>query len=1387
MQKESRAERLHQWRAEEAERVIRKGLRLFLLCLLPALLLLFFFPASSRAASLPRKTPDEWLAYWQSDEFKNAQIVTDPSGYEGLTPAEHDWSDPDRVFEIDCVTATVYEDQTKANVLATAEVPIDGISVLVFNEVTLIEEQHENWIGAWNGGPILLNGNGYRISEGSGGMAAGTKVLVKETNGKLHAFRSGGVQGNALTVGEQLETRACIEAVHASDTTTVYDLGTLKLDYKNLSKGYDIHVAMPSKLTIDFDGDFTWADYGWHADIRKADFTLDITDLTSKVECDGGLQDKYSLQLVTIFEIPIVEGVVSLNLSPEIFVEFEGNSNVVADFSMMHGFACEAVVSLIIIPYNIEQHNDGPTAHMKSAEVEGSVYTGLEVGPKLEVLEGVLGLGLGYKGGIFTQGKIRSEEKSVSDFSWHGCENFECTEITSCPRLGPLSLDGIVARSSITLWEMIDPIDFDPFFKYYHSRTFDDSSTEYLCQHYGYRTDVHVVDQDGKAIKDATVSYSPYEEPFKAGAVDIKYSLLCRGYPLHIPASNPSKNPPDSSGNKVTITASCEYNGKTYTKSREYTRKLPRGSHVDIVLVEIDVGSKIFFDPNSDNLLTKDVRYMPETLVYRYSPGVQVNLPDNIPRVNGFAQYDFIGWNTKPDGSGEKYMAGDAIEGIDGDMTLYAQWTASHTENGFFLYYNANGGKNPPDSKGFLLDMEIQIDSKQPTWGKHVFKGWSFTADSTTINFEAGKTYTYEEVNPEKFQFVVLYAVWGYDPVISVRLDYDMNGGPVDQKPDSVWCKAGTYETVSDRKPHRMTEWEHLYEFAGWNTDKYAAYALFHPGQTIRMDSNMVLYAVWRLKSPPVTSRIAFKDTGSGTAQGMPRSIFFILEENTTINLPDNIPTKPGVLFIGWNTKADGSGTVYMPGTKISPTGDMTLYAQWRLLTDQYAIIYNPNGGTYAPSPQFAGMDEIAVLSGVPAVWEHHTFLGWSRDDSATQPEFPAGRTNRLTNTEGLPQIVLYAVWGYNPVVAVKLSYNMNGGPAGQKPADQWIDLGSWIQVSGRAPEWENHYFLGWSTDPNDTAGEYQPGAPIRLEQDMTLYAIWYMDPVVRPLWLSYDMNGGPEDQKPDDQWVVSGKTTQVSWAEPHWNDEYLFNGWSTDPDARYGEYAPGADIVLLEDTTLYAIWYYIPGGKQVTITYNLNGGLANRPDPQDVYAGLFFNLSTKKPAWDGQHTFLGWSTHPDNLSAMYAPGARVCFDRDTTLYAIWEAQYRITEGDGSAWTKGSKNGFRFVANGNMDYFWHLVIDGKTVPRSSYTLSSGSTVVELSQAFLDKLSPGLHTIRFAYYDGNADGTFTVKKRVPVTGDAANPLLYGSLVLLGLLGIGIGTAAFRRHGKKAGRR
>lgn len=68
-------------------------------------------------------------------------------------------------------------------------------------------------------------------------------------------------------------------------------------------------------------------------------------------------------------------------------------------------------------------------------------------------------------------------------------------------------------------------------------------------------------------------------------------------------------------------------------------------------------------------------------------------------------------------------------------------------------------------------------------------------------------------------------------------------------------------------------------------------------------------------------------------------------------------PTTPGYEFTGWNTKSDGTGTTYQPGSAYGSDlygGTVTLYAQWKVSTRK--ITFKSNGGVWLNSQD----DDIA-------------------------------------------------------------------------------------------------------------------------------------------------------------------------------------------------------------------------------------------------------------------------------------------------------------------------------------------------------------------------------------------------------------------------------------------
>lgn len=76
----------------------------------------------------------------------------------------------------------------------------------------------------------------------------------------------------------------------------------------------------------------------------------------------------------------------------------------------------------------------------------------------------------------------------------------------------------------------------------------------------------------------------------------------------------------------------------------------------------------------------------------------------------------------------------------------------------------------------------------------------------------------------------------------------------------------------------------------------------------------------------PTTEYTIKYDANNGT--GAPAEHKKVAGEEATLS--SQKPTREGYEFNGWNTKADGTGTVYSVGGKYNVDENLTLYAQWK-------------------------------------------------------------------------------------------------------------------------------------------------------------------------------------------------------------------------------------------------------------------------------------------------------------------------------------------------------------------------------------------------------------------------------------------------------------------------
>lgn len=128
---------------------------------------------------------------------------------------------------------------------------------------------------------------------------------------------------------------------------------------------------------------------------------------------------------------------------------------------------------------------------------------------------------------------------------------------------------------------------------------------------------------------------------------------------------------------------------------------------------------------------------------------------------------------------------------------------------------------------------------------------------------------------------------------------------------------------------------------------------------------------------------------------------------------------------------------------------------------------------------------------------------------------------------------------------------------------------------------------------------------------------------------------------------------------------------------------------------------------------------------------------------------------------------------------------YKIIDGDGDQWRKKSGKNMEFEANGAKELFDYLLIDGKKVASSKYTVSSGSTIVTLKASYLQTLKEGNHTIQFVYDDDKAEDNKTNVASFKILPEPVTPAT-GDGILLPVLGMLISFAVLvmlLMHGKK----
>ena len=200
--------------------------------------------------------------------------------------------------------------------------------------------------------------------------------------------------------------------------------------------------------------------------------------------------------------------------------------------------------------------------------------------------------------------------------------------------------------------------------------------------------------------------------------------------------------------------------------------------------------------------------------------------------------------------------------------------------------------------------------------------------------------------------------------------------------------------------------------FAGWATKNGDTYTPFH--FSTKIYENIELYPYYTNKS---SYTVTYTD-GKDTVTDMKR-----YASGAHADVQANSFAVPGgKVFLGWNTKADGTGTTYYPGSKIPVTDNLTLYAIWGEKVPTVSLTYNANGGKGGTH-----VENGYVNNGLVTLWDGssfsragYTLVGWSTDPNAASAEYKTGSTARVDSTG---DNILYAVWKANENTAYKVEF----------------------------------------------------------------------------------------------------------------------------------------------------------------------------------------------------------------------------------------------------------------------------------------------------------------------------------------------------------------------------
>lgn len=666
----------------------------------------------------------------------------------------------------------------------------------------------------------------------------------------------------------------------------------------------------------------------------------------------------------------------------------------------------------------------------------------------------------------------------------------------------------------------------------------------------------------------------------------------------------------------------------------------------------------------------------------------------------GFSRngYEFDCWNTKADGSGTNYQRG-AVFDEDRDATLYAKWTLVS----YPITYNFNGGYLTDGSfnlNSYTIETDTFALANPKRNGDWTFIGWKLSGDEdktaqefvkiqkgstgaksfvavwghyVSYNINGGYGEVKRQIKYEKTPLIlasleglsrkgysietwntssdgsgtnynpssmfngdrdmVLYAKWDIE---LYGISYELDGGLLPdglENPLVYTVETPTFELHAPEKDG--------YKFLGWKlagSDDSTSNPDIKIARGSTGDKSYV--AVWQPLNSCWVQYVANGGSGSVGRQikyeGVPLTISGV-----------NGLSRDGYDFVCWNTSANGSGTDYKPGDLYRADSNLTLYAQWRIVS--YKIEYDLDGGALPAgcSNPVAYTMESESFTLVNPSKEGYEFLGWK---IVGYPDSTASKTVSIEKGS-LGAKAFVAVW--RQLNRYKVTYNANGG-TGSIESQSKLE-GHFLIVSNPLNIARTGYsFKEWNTKADGSGESYNPGDSYNVDQDLVLYAKWS---AVQYL-ISYNLDGGI---------LPIGSSNPISYTIEYdsftlnnpTKAGYVFLGWklsgsSNSTAKKVFEIEKGS----VGNKSLIAVWRQL---NEYTISYNVNGGSGSVPS-QTKLEGASIAIAEPEGVSRNGYMFACWNTLSDGSGKSYNPNDIFSSDYNLNLYVEWDVvKYSIS------------------------------------------------------------------------------------------------------------------------------